>query len=293
MNYVITTDSNSEIPFQLEDEVGIKVMRMPYSVNSNEYLYDLGREIDIPAFYQSMRDGATVTTAQKNPTEIIEYLEPFLMDGKDILHLCFSSALSGTFSCAVMAKEELSAKYPERRIELVDTLAIASAHGLLVERAYALQKEGKNIDEVRNDIEANKQKATAVFTVDSLEYLRRGGRVSGAAAFFGGMLDIKPILYINEEGKLVPLEKIKGRKKALRFIVEKCKATIDKPEEQTIVLMHADNLETANSVADMLRESIPVKDVRITHIGPVIGSHAGPGTIALAYFCTDRKDIRI
>ncbi len=291
-NFVITTESNSELPYSWEDRTGVGVLRMPYSVNDVEYYYDLGRETDIAGFYNTMRGGATVVTAQRNPNEIVEYFEPHLMAGKDILHIGFSSALSGTFGCELIAAQELREKYPERRIELVDTLAISAPLALLVEQATHMQEEGCSIDEIRDWVEENKQRSVALFTVDSLEYLRRGGRVSGTAAFFGTVLEIKPVLYVSPEGKLVPFEKVKGRKRAIKYLVEKCAQTIDKPEEQRIVISQADCMEDALALKAMLMEAIRPKEVRIFPVGPVIGSHAGPGTLSLAYFCRARSEIK-
>lgn len=287
-SFVITTESNSEIPFSWEDRTGVGVLRMPYTINGVELAYDLGRETDIPAFYEKMRNGASVITAQRNPNEIIEYFEPFLQQGKDILHIAFSSALSGTFQNEVAAAQELKEKYPDRRIELVDTLAISAPLALLVEEATRMQEAGHTLDEIRDWVEANKQRACALFTVDSLEYLKRGGRVSGAAAFFGTVLEIKPVLYESPEGQLVPLEKIKGRKRAIKFLVDRCAATIDRPEEQEIIVCQADCMDEALALSEMLKEVVRPKGVRIHPVGPVIGCHCGPGTLAVCYFGKSR-----
>ncbi len=291
-NFVITTESNSELPFSWEDRTGVGVLRMPYTINGVELVYDLGRETDIPAFYEKMRNGATVITALRNPNEIIEYFEPFLQQGKDILHIGFSSALSGTFQNEVTAAQELKEKYPDRRIELVDTLAISAPLALLVEEATRMQEAGHTLDEIRDWVEANKQRACALFTVDNLEYLKRGGRLSGAAAFFGTVLEIKPVLYESPEGQLVPLEKIKGRKRALRFLVDRCAATIDRPEEQEIIVCQADCMEEAVALGEVIKEVIRPKGVRIHPVGPVIGCHSGPGTIAVCYFGKSRAIIK-
>lgn len=289
--FVITTESNAEVPFSWEDETGVSVLRMPYTLNGTEYYYDLGRETDIPAFFDAMRKGATVVTAQRNPNEIVEYFEPYLAAGKDILHIAFSSALSGTFHCEQVAAAELLEKYPQRRIEFVDTLTISGPLSQLVLAATQMQQQGATLDEIRDWVENNKQRSCALFTVDSLEYLRRGGRVSGASAFFGNVLELKPVLYVSPEGKLVPLEKIKGRKKALKFLIDRCAATIDKPEEQTITVFHADCLTEAQGVIEQIRDSIRPKDIRLHPVGPVIGSHCGPGTIAIAYFASSRAAV--
>lgn len=292
MSFVISTESNSEIPWQWEDEFDIKVLRMPYTIDGVEKDYDLGRETDIAGFYEKMRKGATVTTAQRNPAEITAFWTPFLEAGQDILHIAFSSALSGTFNCEQMAREELIEKYPDRKIVLVDTLAISAPLGQLVRCAVDLKAEGKTMEEIAVWVEDNKQRSCALFTVDSLEYLRRGGRVSGASAFFGTMLEIKPILYESPDGKLIPLDKVKGRKKAIKYILEKCAATIDQPENQVITICEADCMEEALALENQVRELIAPKDVVINPVGPVIGSHCGPGTLALVYFARSRAELK-
>ncbi|OQA13592.1 MAG: Fatty acid-binding protein [Firmicutes bacterium ADurb.Bin356] len=289
--FVITTESNSEVPFEWEDRTGVSVLRMPYTLNGTEYFYDLGRNTDISAFFQAMREGATVITSQRNPNEIVEYFEPFLMQGLDILHIGFSSALSGTFNCEVIAAKELMEKYPERRIELVDSLSISAPLALLIEEATKMQEQGAELDEIRDWVEENKLRVCALFTVDSLEYLKRGGRVSGAAAFFGSVLEIKPVLYVDSEGRLVPLEKVKGRKRAIKYILEKCAATIKDPQNQTVVIWQADCMDEAIALSEQVKALINPKEVRIEPVGPVIGSHAGPGTLSIAYFGRDRSEI--
>ncbi|MBR0025847.1 MAG: DegV family protein [Clostridia bacterium] len=291
MSFILSTESNSEIPWQWEDEFDVKVLRMPYSIEGVEYYYDLGRQTDIKGFYDRMRGGATVTTAQRNPAEVVEFWTPFLEAGHDILHIAFSSALSGTFNCEQMARGELLEKYPGRKIILIDTLAISAPLGQLVRHAADMKAKGCTMEEIAEWVEANKQRSCALFTVDKLEYLRRGGRVSGAAAFFGSMLEIKPVLYISPDGKLIPLEKVKGRKKALKYLVEKCAATIENASEQVITICEADCMEEARQLEEMVREKIAPKDIMINPVGPVIGSHCGPGTLALVYFARSREEL--
>lgn len=292
MSFVISTESNSEIPWQWEDEFDIKVLRMPYSIGDVEYFYDLGRETDIKGFYDKMRGGACVTTAQRNPAEIMEFWTPYLKAGMDILHIAFSSALSGTFNCEQMARQELLEAYPDRKIILVDSLAISAPLAQLVRRAADMKAAGNSMEEIAAWVEENKQTSSALFTVDSLEYLRRGGRVSGAAAFFGTVLEIKPVLYIAPDGKLVPMEKVKGRKKAVKYMLEKCASTIEKPEEQVVTICEADCMEDAVALEKQVRELIAPKDVVINPIGPVIGSHCGPGTLGLVYYARSRAELK-
>lgn len=291
MSFVITTESNSEIPYQWEDENGFCVMRMPYTYDGLERYYDLGRETDIPAFFKRLREGAVVTTAQRNPAEIEEYFEPYLKQGNDILHIAFSSKMSGTFSNECIAKNELLEKYPERRIELVDTLAISMPLGQLVGVALEMRRAGKSLDEIRDWVEDNKMKSCSLFAVDSLEYLRRGGRISNTAAFFGTALQLKPILTVGPDGLVVPVAKIKGQRKAIKYILEGCASTIEQPEDQTVYICHADCPGDASVLKLQVEELIKPKAVVIRPVGPVIGSHCGPGTLAIVYFGKGRDEL--
>ena len=292
MSYVITTESNSEIPFEWEDRYGIRVLRMPYTIEGEEIFYDLGRETDIGAFFKRMRDGAVVTTAARNPDEIREYFEPHLKAGNDILHIAFSSALSGTFGNEKLVAAQLMEEYPERKIILVDTLAISMPLGQLVKRALDMKESGSTMEEIAQWVEDNKMRSCALFVVDSLEYLRRGGRVSNASAFFGTALQIKPVLHISKEGKIVPVAKVKGKKKAVKYILDKCAETIENPQEQTVYILQADCMDEAMELKKQVEELIKPKEVVIAPVGPVIGSHAGPGTIALVYFTSDRDVLK-
>ncbi len=292
MSYVITTESNSEIPFEWEDRYGIRVLRMPYTIEGEEIFYDLGRETDIGAFFKRMRDGAVVTTAARNPDEIREYFEPHLKAGNDILHIAFSSALSGTFGNEKLVAAQLMEEYPERKIILVDTLAISMPLGQLVKHALDMKESGSTMEEIAQWVEDNKMRSCALFVVDSLEYLRRGGRVSNASAFFGTALQIKPVLHISKEGKIVPVAKVKGKKKAVKYILDKCAETIENPQEQTVYILQADCMDEAMELKKQVEELIKPKEVVIAPVGPVIGSHAGPGTIALVYFTSDRDVLK-
>ncbi|MDL2234732.1 DegV family protein [Christensenellaceae bacterium OttesenSCG-928-L17] len=290
--FVITTESNSELPYTWEDETGVRVLRMPYTIDDTEYYYDLGRETDFSAFYGRMRAGAAVSTALRNQVEIEEYFEPFLQAGKDILHIAFSSALSGTFNNEVSAAAELLQKYPERKIILVDTLAISVPLAQLVEHATQMQQEGADMETIRDWVEAHKQQSCALFTVDSLEYLRRGGRLSGAAAFFGTVLEVKPVLYISPDGKLVPVEKQRGKRRAIKYMIDQCAAHILDADKQVITICHADCEQEALAIAEHIKEHIRPRGVRLNPVGPTIGSHAGPGTIGIVFFGKDRADLK-
>ncbi len=289
--YIITTESNSEIPFEWEDQNDFGVLRMPYTIDDVERFYDLGRETDIPGFFNRMREKTVVTTAQRNPHEIVEYFEPYLKKGYDILHIAFSSKLSGTFNNELIARDELLLKYPERRIEIIDTLAISMPLGIIVGKALEMRNSGHSLDDVKTWVETHKLSACALFVVDNLEYLRRGGRITNFAAFMGTALQLKPIITITPDGFLQPIAKVKGRRKAVKYMIDKCKNTILNPEDQEIYILHADCEDEALKLRDMIMEEIKPKDAILRWVGPVIGSHCGPGTLAVVYFAKHRDEL--
>ncbi len=289
MDYIIMVDTDSEIPYSWEDEYELAVLKMPYTVNDVEYEYDLGRNTDIIEFYDKMRKGAKVTTAQRNPLDFIEMWKPMLEDGKDILYIGFSSQLSGTFHCSELAREEILPSYPGRKILLVDTLTISMPLGLLIKKAVELKAAGKSIEETAEWVDSNKQRAQAIFTVDDLAYLKRGGRVTGAQAFFGTLLEVKPVLHVSTEGKLVPLNKVKGRKKALKFLVDALETRGKDLENELVAIIHADCINDAETLKAQIESRMKVKEILITPVGPVIGSHAGPGTIAVCFMGENRE----
>jgi DegV family protein with EDD domain len=280
--FVLMTDSNSEIPYQMADEYDIKCMLMPYIIDGEQFDYDLGRNTDFKAFFDRMKQGAEVSTVMRNTHDFVDFFRPLLEEGKDILYIAFSSKLSGTYDCACMAKEEILQEFPGRRIEIVDTLAISFCEGQLVYEAAKMRNAGKTLDEVKDWVEENKQHAIAYFVVDDLVYLKRGGRVSGTAAAMGTLLSIKPILYECPEGFLKVAEKAKGRKKALKRLLE----MLDEKkadERYALTIKHADCEEDAQYLKAKIQEKYSFNEIFIHWVGPVIGSHAGPGTLALVF----------
>ncbi len=289
MDYIIMVDTDSEIPYTWEDEYNIKVLKMPYTVNDEEFEYDLGRDTDIVEFFNKMRAGAKVTTAQRNPQDFIAMWKPMLEEGNDILYIGFSSQLSGTFHCSELARDEILPSYPGRKILLVDTLTISMPLGLLIKKAVELKAAGKTIEETAQWLEENKQRTQAIFTVDDLVYLKRGGRVSGAQAFFGTLLEVKPVLHVSTEGKLVPICKVKGRKKALKYLVDQLEARGKDLENELVSIIHADCMSDAEYLKAQIENRMKVKEIIISPVGPVIGSHAGPGTIAVCFMGENRE----
>ena len=281
-NYVFMTDSDSDLPFHLKQEYDIPVVYMPYALNGKEYFDDLGQMLDHKSYYDMMRNGAVPVTSALNEASYMEYFEPVLRE-KDLLFVAFSSKLSCTLQAVYAAREKLLKMYPERRFVVVDTLRISGPMTLLVLKAHEMYRAGKSIDEVAEWLENNKLRAQAYFIVDDLKYLRRGGRISGAAATVGTMLDLKPIISEAADGTLTANDKIRGHKKALAFIVDKMMESAPDPKESPIIILNADNLDDAERAKALVEQKLPGANVMIENVGPVIGAHAGPGTIALCF----------
>ena len=282
-NYVFMTDSDSDLPFDIADARGIQVIQMPYAIDGKEYMDDNGRTNDPHAFFQKMRAGSAPNTSLLPTEAYLEIWEPILKE-KDILFIAFSSKMSATLNNAREAREILLKKYPERKLLIVDTLLISAPMSLLVIRAHDLYLQGASMEEIEQFVLDRRFHFLTWMTVDDLVYLKRGGRISPTKAFFGSMLDIKPIISMGKNGLMVNVGQVKGRKKALRTIVDNVVENIEHPEDQEIVIMQADVEDEANRVRDALFERIPgLKSVRVQAIGPVIGAHCGPGTIAICF----------
>lgn len=282
-NYVFMTDSDSDLPYELKVRYDIPVVYMPYSLDGQEFFDDLGQTLDSKSFFDKMRAGAQPSTSALNEMVYTEYFEPILASGKDLLFVAFSSQLSGTINSIYAARESLKEQYPDRRIVVVDTLSISGPQTILILKAHEMYREGKSIDEVAAWLEENKLRAQAWFTVDDLKYLRRGGRVSAAAAALGTMLDLKPILTETCEGKLAAADKVRGRRKAMAYIVDKAVENVVDQKESVAILLHADAPADAAKLKDLILAKLPDMDIRVENVGPVIGTHAGPGTLAFCF----------
>ncbi|MBR5345747.1 MAG: DegV family protein [Clostridia bacterium] len=287
MDYVFMTDSDSDLPYELKVKYDIPVVYMPYAVDGKEYLDDLGQTLDHKAYFDSMRAGSTPVTSALNKATYLDYFEPILKE-KDLLFVAFSSQLSMTLREVYAAREELLAKYPERKFIVVDTLSISGPMTLLLLKAHEMYRGGAPIEEVASWLENNKMRAEGIFTVDDLKYLRRGGRISQTAATLGTMLDLKPIIMEDREGKLSSVAKVRGRKKALNFIVDKTVELMGDPKESMAFVLHADDPEDAERLKEAVQAKIPELEVRIYPIGPVIGAHCGPGTVATCFIGKER-----
>ncbi len=280
--YVFMTDSDSDLPFHLKEKYDIPVVYMPYALDGKEYFDDLGQMVDHKSYYDQMRNGAVPVTSALNEASYLEYFEPILKE-KDLLFVAFSSKLSCTLQAVYSAREKLLEKYPERKFIVVDTLRISGPMTLLVLKAHEMYRAGKSIEEVASWLEENKLRAQAYFIVDDLKYLKRGGRISATAATVGTMLDLKPIISEAADGTLTANDKIRGRKKAIAFIVDKMMEYTPDPKESPIIVLNADSPEDAERTKALVEQKLPGAEVMIENVGPVIGAHAGPGTIALCF----------
>jgi DegV family protein with EDD domain len=240
--------------------------------------------LDPKTFFDLEREGHMPTTSLVTPDEFITVFDNVLSQGNDLLYIAFSSGLSGSCSNAKLVAEDLRQKYPERKLIVIDSLCASLGLGLLVDYAVKLRDAGKSIDETAKWVESNKLGLNHWFTVDSLNHLRRGGRVTGAAAFVGNLLHIKPVLNVDYEGHLIPREKEQGRKKAIKSLVDKMSEYVYKPEGQTVFISHGDDLEAAEKLAAMIKDRFPdIGEIMISMLGAVIGAHSGPGTLALFF----------
>ena len=288
-NYVIVTDSSCDLPAELAQELELAVLPLTLTLGGKEYANYLdGREIGFSEFYGRIRQGEVAVTAAANLEGYLSIMEPILQAGKDILLLVFSSGLSSTYQVSLLAAEELSQKYPQRKILPVDTLCASMGQGLLVYLAARQRGEGKSLQEVRDWVEKEKYRLCHWFTVDDLMYLKRGGRLNAATALVGTALGIKPVLHIDNEGHLINMGKARGRRASLTALVDKMAELAVEPQGQVAFISHGDCLEDAKAVEQMLKQRLGVKKVIISYVGPVIGAHTGPGVVALFFLGKER-----
>ena len=288
-DYILMTDSSADLPDKLVRELNLEVLPLTFVLKGKNYKnWPDNREMAPKAFYRQLREGAVATTAAVNVADVVERVEPLLQQGKDVLLLSFSSGLSATCDSARIAAQELGEQYPERKFFVVDTLCASLGQGLLVWHAARRRERGDSIEAVRDWVEENKLHLCHWFTVDDLMFLKRGGRVSAATAMVGTMLSIKPVLHVDDEGHLIKVGTARGRKASLKALVDHMEETAIGPGEQTIVISHGDCEEDAKQVAEDVKARFGVKTVLINYVGPVIGAHSGPGTVALFFLGAHR-----
>ena len=281
--YWIVTDSAIDMPKAwIDQQEGLRILDLSYLMDDKSYVSD-GTDESIREIYDAMRGGKMLKTSQVTPDMWENCFRELLSAGHDVLTIAFSSALSGTCSAAFMAADEVRADYPDHKLIVIDSLQASAGEGLMVHYALENRANGMSIEDNAAWIESNIQNFLAWFTVDDLMHLHRGGRVSAASAIVGSLVRIKPIMHVDENGKLAVYEKCPGRKRSIRVLAEKIIADIVNPEGQMIHISHGDCLEEAQQLADMIKAALPVADVRISYVGSVIGAHTGPGVIAI--FC--------
>ena len=277
-NYVLITDSASDLPSEIAESLEVEILPMKYMVNDTPCI---DKDFDMENFYNLLRGKALSLTSQTNVEEFSSYFSGYLENGKDILYVGFPLSLSGMNNSARIAARELSEKYPERKIIVIDSVSASIGQGLLVYYAALKKKSGATIDEVADFVNENKLKFCHWFTVDDLYFLKRGGRISQATAVVGSILNVKPLLSMNDEGKLYVFDKIRGKKKVLDLMSSKIENL--NSNYKKVFVGHADCLDDAKYVAEKISAENPSLDVTITHLGPIIGTHTGPGTVALAF----------
>ena len=280
-DFRIVTDSGSDLTQSMIDKLNISMV--PLMVNFKGETQPDSVDEGIGAFYDGLRAGEVATTSAINPTGWEEKIEPILAAGQDVLVIAFSSGLSTTYQSAVIAAQELKEKYPERNIRVVDSLCASLGQGLLVWYACQKRDQGLSLDELTAWLEENKFHLCHWFTVDDLMYLKRGGRVSAATALVGTMLQIKPVLHVDNEGHLINVAKARGRKASIEALAKKLGELGLPGENSTVFISHGDCIEDAKLLETMLKERYGVKEVIIGYVGAVIGSHSGPGTLALFF----------
>ena len=284
-DYVITVNSTVDLPREWLEERHVPVVPLRYTIDGQTYEDMSG--LTAKEFFDKLREGKMSVTSQVNPEEARAALEPFLKEGKDILHLAFSSGLSGTCNSMKIAGEELKEEYPEAKIIVIDTLCACLGEALLLYKALQQKEAGKTIEETAAWVEENKLHICHDVTVDDLNHLHRGGRVSKATAVVGTMVKIKPIIHMDDNGKLQVVGKERGRKKSLNKIVDMAVEQSEGWDNDIIMITHGDCIEDAEYVAGLVREKMGMDNILINNIGTVIGSHTGPGVVAV--FCMGNK----
>ncbi|WP_411682469.1 DegV family protein [Clostridium thailandense] len=288
METVILTDSCSDLPLDYIEDNKIPYLSFIYELNDTEYEDDFWKTADYKEFYDALKKGGTATTSQVNVKRYYEEFKKYVNQDKSVIYVGFSSALSGSVDSAKLAREQILEEFSNADITIIDSKSASLGLGLLVHYAYDMLKKGSTKEEIVDWLEKNKLKVNHWFTVEDLNYLKRGGRISSTTAIVGTLLNIKPVLFVNNEGKLIPYERVKGRRKALKVLVEKLIDKIIDTEEKIIAISHSDCVEDAEYIKKSILEHCKVEKVIISNIGPVIGSHTGAGVVAL-FFIGDSR----
>lgn len=293
-DFILSCCSTADLSKEHFEERNVHYICFHYELDGKQYFDDLGVSMSFDDFYNAMKNGADTKTSQINEQEFEEYFEPILQAGKDILHVCLSSGITGVINSANIAKETLLEKYPNRKIYIIDSLAASSGFGLLMDKLADLRDEGMNIEEIYAWAEANKRKLHHWFFSSDLTFFVKGGRVTKTAGFVGGLLNICPLLNVDYQGKLIPRYKIRTKKKVIRAIVEQMEKHAEDGVEYSgkCYISQSACYEDAKAVAELIESKFPKLNckVLINNIGTTIGSHTGPGTVALFFWGDERVD---
>jgi DegV family protein with EDD domain len=287
--YLLATDSCCDLTREIVDELGIEVLEFPFTLDGGEHYDDLGVTLPAACFYQAMRDGSTPTTAQVPLSSYLATFSAAAESGTPLVFMSFSSALSGTYDSAMVARGTVIERHPSADIRVIDTRSASINQGLLVLEAARRRRAGMALDELVGWVGENIDSANGYFTIDTLEPLRRGGRVSDFAAVAGSMLDLKPVLRVNSIGELVIDRPVRGRKKSIRALVDTFEQRADDPTGAPVLIAHGDAPDEAAQLERLLRERTGLGEVLRLEVGPVIGSHTGPGMVALVFWGRDRS----
>ncbi len=288
---VLICDADGELWYTRQEELGVDYIKMPYSYNDEEFYYDLGKNTDFRKFYDAVRGGTIPKTMALNPDEYVEILEPYFAQGEDVLYVSFSHAMSGTFGHLETALKRLHETYPERKCTVFDTKSISLGAGIQMEYAAELKNKGATDEEIIDALKTFTDRVAVYFVVDDLMHLKRGGRLSGVAAFAGTLLQLKPVLTVDSRGSLAVWKKISGKKAALRAIATNVEKELT-GTEFTVYVLDADCPKEGDYLADMIKQSRPEAKIFRQTIGPVIGAHCGPGTIGVI-FVADKRPIEL
>ena len=285
---VLFCDSDCELWFDEMEKLNIEYFKMPYTLDGVETFYDMGKTFDVKHFYNRVREGAMPITSALNPEIYESIIEPIFKRGEDILYLAFGRNFSATFNHLDVALNNLKQKYPERKMTIFDTKMISLPTGIQVKYAAQLKNQGASDEEIIDFLKDFTNHVCCYFAVGDLNHLHRGGRLSKAGAVLGTLLGIKPILTFGEKGQLQVFEKVKGKKNAYRYLGKKVVENVRQTDKYCIYIMHADNIGGANMVEGMIRESHPNAEIIVQPVGPVIGAHCGPDTVAVIYYGDQR-----
>ncbi len=292
--YVIATDSTTDLGLEYYKENNVPCIGFHYVINDEEFVQYDEKAHDIKTFYDLVRGGSMPKTSQAAYEDLYSLFESIVKEGKDVFYLCFSSALSGSYQASVLAAKDIMDNYPEATVKVVDSLSACGGEGYLLDRCITRHRQGATLEELTEYAEVLRFNTIHLFTVDDLEHLHRGGRLSKFSAVVGSMLGIKPVLYFNDKGQLLPYTKIRGRKQSLQAMAKQMKAKYIQGENEEIFINDADAREDAEYLGNLIKEMIPeVKKIRYGDVGAVIGTHAGPGTVALFFIGKDREPVEV